>query len=118
VLDQIVDDPALQFKRDNFEQKYADRQRQQRKLVQTARPEHIAENTARQGIGGGGIELMDPVDDGHRPNSSIFCSEGEASSSRNTPQLDEFRVPSHNAAALRSIGIVHVLMQRISRTLH
>lgn len=43
MLDKIVDDPALQFERYNFEQKYGDRQRQQQKLVQTARREHIAE---------------------------------------------------------------------------
>jgi hypothetical protein len=47
VLDKIVDDPALQFERDDFKQKDADRQRQQKELVQPARPEHIAEDVAR-----------------------------------------------------------------------
>jgi len=69
VLDQIVDDPALQFERDNFEQKDADRQGQQKELVQPARPQHIAEDIGRQRSRRGGIEFMDPGDDAHRPKT-------------------------------------------------
>jgi hypothetical protein len=69
VLDQIVDDPALQFERDDFEQKDADCQRQQQKLVETARTQHIEEDTARQRTAGfspfraSGRQPRNPTDD-------------------------------------------------------
>ena len=69
MLDQIVDDPALQFERDDFEQKDADCQRQQQKLVETARTQHIAEDTARQFSAGfspfraSGLPHRNPTDD-------------------------------------------------------
>jgi len=46
-----------------------DRQRQQKELVQPARPEHIAEDIARQRSRRGDIEFMDPGDDTHRPKT-------------------------------------------------
>src|SRR5580700_3123883 len=81
MLNQIVDDAALQFERDNFEQKDADRQRQQNDLVQPARAEHIAEDIARQRSRRGDIEFMDPGDDAHRPKTiNLIANEREASS--------------------------------------
>src|SRR6516165_2781286 len=46
VLDQVVDDPALQFERDDFYQKDADGQRQEQQLMRSAGRHHIAEDAA------------------------------------------------------------------------
>ena len=69
MLDQIIDDPALQFERDDFEQKHAYCQRHQKKLMQRARPQHIAEDVARQLARRSGGECLDPGDDAHRPKT-------------------------------------------------
>jgi hypothetical protein len=43
VLDEVVDDPALQLERHDLEQKYTDGQQQEKYLVPAARLQNIAE---------------------------------------------------------------------------
>jgi hypothetical protein len=46
MFDEIVDDPALQFERHDFEQEYADGQQHDDQLVPSARCQNIAEDVA------------------------------------------------------------------------
>ena len=47
VLDEVVDDPALQFERHDLEQEHHDGQHHQERLVPAARRQHIAEYVIR-----------------------------------------------------------------------
>src|ERR1700737_264208 len=46
VLDEVVEDPALQLERHDLEQKYTDGKQQEEQLVPTARLQNIAEYVA------------------------------------------------------------------------
>ena len=69
MLDEIVDNPALQFERDDFQQSDATRQYQQRQLMQAARGEHIAIDIARQPTRGHRGEFLQPSRNARHANT-------------------------------------------------
>jgi hypothetical protein len=99
VLDQIVDDPPLQFERNDFYQRDADGQRHQEQLMYRARRRHIAEDAARQRARRGGIEFVDPGPDAHRVQLS-----GHRSAPANDPERS-FRTASTLRIVSVAVGI-------------
>jgi hypothetical protein len=74
VLDEIVDNPALQFDRDDLQQSDAACQQQQCQLMHPARGEHIAIDIARQPTRGGGREFPQPSRNSHRAKTQYVKS--------------------------------------------
>src|SRR6516225_8452315 len=66
VLDEVVDDAALQLERDDFYQKDGDGEDQEQQLMERARRQHIAKDTVRQLVGRDSPEPADPSYQPHR----------------------------------------------------
>ena len=63
VLDKVVDDPTLQFQRDDLEEGDDTRQHQQRQLMRRTGGEHIPVDIARQPAIGWRSEILEPARD-------------------------------------------------------